>query len=121
MLEIQKKELLKALKLLAAFNCKYKVITPEGEEFGMLEVKPEKAKRPSRHPHGAIRDYLKELVNLDLGLGEVQEIEIAYFYPEEIRGGICSWLQDNWGKGTYTTCVVEDRVQLMRTKIEIEE
>jgi len=114
MKEIQMRELLRALKLFEAFDCKFKVITPNGEEFGVLEVVSPKSKAVREYPYGEMRDWYKSQLNLDPKIGEVQEIRPTKYPIEKVRSGICSLLSETWGQGAYKTTIVEDTIQIMR-------
>ncbi len=70
---------------------------------------------PNRE-YGAIRKYYDRFVNYNAQVGEVFEVPCTTeFSKEEIRSGICAKLSTKWGKGTYTTAIVEDKVQILRT------
>lgn len=107
----------KAVKLLDATGSSYKVITADGTEYGKLEVvPPRKRKINTDREYGAIRKYYDRFVKYDAQIGDVFEIPVSQgFTAEEIRGGVCAKLTGHWGKGTYTTAIVEDRVQILRT------
>ena len=117
MKEIQLKELHKMVNYMTAIGCTFKVITPDGQEFGTLEVvvhKP-RTRGPLRHKFGAIAEWYKPQIDLDIEIGEVQTIKFGEFSPEEIRSGICSLLSKRWGKETYTTNVLADAIEVLRT------
>lgn len=117
MKEIQLKELQKMVTYMTAIGCTFKVITPDGQEFGTLEVvvnKP-RTRGPLRREFGVIANWYRPQLNLDSPVGDVQVIKFGEFSPDEIRSGICSMLSKRWGKDTYTTHVLEDSIEVLRT------
>ncbi len=120
MIELQKRELAKAVKLIEMLGCKYKVITPDGEEFGGLTVvqpKPPRTKRNFSFPYGTVAEYFKPFIDINLKVGEVIEIPKGNFKVEVLRSGVCSYLTRVWGRKTYVTMMTKDTVQVMRTAI----
>lgn len=116
MKDIQRKELTRVLKFVESLGCKYKIITDDGEEFGSLEVAhPKGTRSPLKYAYGEIANWYKPHVNLNAGVGVVQEIPLGKFEAETIRGGLCSWLTKEWGKDTYVTAITDNHVELMRT------
>jgi hypothetical protein len=117
MKDIQLKELQRAVKFIDALGCLYKIITPDGDEFGTLEAKlPRDRKRsPLRYAYGEIAKFYKPQLNLQAEIGDVQEIAIGKFSAEDIRSGMCSLLTREWGKDTYTTSITDTSVEVLRT------
>ena len=117
MKDIQLKELQRAIKFIDALGCTYKIITPEGEEFGVLEVKQTGGKKraPLRYPFGEIARFYKPQLNLQAEIGDVQEIVFGKFAPEDIRSGVCALLSKEWGKDSYTTSITDTCVEVLRT------
>ena len=107
MKEIQMKELQRMIKFIAGAGCKFKIITPDGEEFGELEVKPvsSKTRGPLKHPYGELISFYKPQINLSAPVGSVQEIKSGKYPPLRIQSGICSLLHREWGSDNYTTCI----------------
>lgn len=116
MKEIQMRELQRAVKFIEALGCEFKVITPEGDEFGTLEVKvaKNKTRAPLRYAYGEIARFYKPQLNLQSEIGDVQEIAVGKFTPEDIRSGVCSVLTKEWGKDSYTTSVNDHSVEVLR-------
>lgn len=115
MKEIQVRELQRAIKFIDALGCTYKIISPEGEEFGTLEVKPQSKKRPLRYPYGELVNFYRPQVRLDAAIGDVQEVAFGKYAPDDIRSGVCSLLSKEWGNGTYTTSITNTSIEVMRT------
>lgn len=105
MKEIQLKELQRMINFIEAVGCQYKIITPDGEEFGKLETKPARKRRERRHEYGELIAFYKPQVDLESAIGSVQEISVGDFQAEEIRSGVCSMLSKAWGKEAYTTSI----------------
>ena len=68
MKEIQQREFNRAIAVLEALGCEYKIITKDGDQFGGLEVAVEKHKRraPNRYPYGTLTNHVRALMNFDL-------------------------------------------------------
>jgi hypothetical protein len=115
MKDIQRKEFSRVLKFVESLGCSYKIITDEGEEFGTLEVAPVKTRRPLVYKYGEIANWYRPFVDLNAGIGVVQEIPCGKFTSETVRSGLCSWLTREWGKETYVTSITDTHVELMRT------
>jgi hypothetical protein len=117
MKDIQRKELHRVLAFVESLRCTYKIITDDGEEFGTLVVAPVKTKRPLTYAYGEISNWYRPYIDLNAGVGVVQEIPFGKFPPETIRSGLCSWLTKEWGKDTYITAITDTHVELMRTSV----
>jgi len=107
MKEIQLKELHRMIKFIEGVGCQFKIITPDGQEFGDLEVKPSghKTRRPLEHPYGELIGFYRPQIKLDAPVGSVQEVSCGEYVPTKIQSGICSYLSREWGKDTYTTFI----------------
>jgi hypothetical protein len=107
MKDIQMKELQRMIKFISGAGCKFKIITPDGEEFGELEVKPmgSKTRGPLERPYGELINFYKPQIKLDAPVGSVQEISSGEYPPLRIQSGVCSLLHREWGKDNYTTCI----------------
>lgn len=115
MQEIQLKQVQRSLAFFDAVGIKYKLIAPDGQEFGTLQVQPLKTKAERRHPHGEMSKWYRNQFDFASGIGQVQTIQAGQYTREEIRGGICAMLTKAWGKGTYTTNLTATAVEVMRT------
>lgn len=118
MKDIQKREFNRAIDLIKALGCTYKVITPDGEEFGELEVaepKTRKTRAPLKYPYGAMTTHIRKFLDMDAAIGTVQEIPCGAFDAEALRATLCPILTRAWGPKTYTTAAHPDRIELMRT------
>lgn len=118
MKDIQKRELNRAIDLIKALGCTYKVITPEGEAFGTLEVvapKTRKVRQALKYPYGTLTAHINKFFDMNAPIGVVQEIPCAEFDPEAMRATLCSSLTRAWGHKTYTTAAHPERIEVMRT------
>lgn len=121
MKDIQKRELTRAIDLIKALGCTYKVITPDGEAFGELEVaepRSRKVRAPLKYPFGAVTTHIKKHLNLDATVGIVQDVPCGEFDPESVRSTLCALLHKTWGVKTYTTCSHPEKVEVMRIAME---
>lgn len=118
MQEIQLKQVQRALTFFDAMGIKYKLIAPDGQEFGDLQVQPlKKIRQPRKHPHGEMSKWYRSQFNFDAGLGQVQTIHSGPYTGQEIRGGLCAMATKAWGHRTYVTNVTDTAVEIMRTAI----
>ena len=117
--DIQKRELIRSIKLIQSLGCSFHIIAPDGESFGELEVvkkKQEKERiRPLRFPYGEITKHIRKHLDMNAPFGSVQEIPAGAYGSRAIQGTLCSILSTGWGGRTYTTVTNEDHVKLMRT------
>ena len=111
------KAISKAHELLKASGAKFKIISPDGTEFGDLEVAAEK-KKHFKYEFGALRKVYVPYIEA-LKTGEVAQIKVPTdFELEDVRGAACAWMATNWGNGTYTTTIDRDFdiVEVLRVK-----
>lgn len=119
MIEIQMKELQRCIKFITAINCQFKIITPEGEEFGELVVEQKKKRTVDRssprYPFGEIARWYKPFINLDLKVGEVMTVPFGDFDKKSVQSGVISFLVKSWGKKTFTSVTTETQIEILRT------
>jgi hypothetical protein len=120
MKDIQRRELIRAIDLIKALGCAYKVITPDGEEFGDLQViDPSGTKRgPRKYPYGVVVSHVRKYLDMDAAIGVVQEVPCGEFDVEALRASVCNLLTRVWGTDTYTTATQSGKVEVMRTAVE---
>lgn len=103
MLDIQKIAIAKLINALDGAKASYKIILPDGTEYGTLETKPVKASklkgtRASPYPRGELSAYIKPFI-ADLAVGGVAVIPYDK-YPGSLLAARCySAGFDLWGKG----------------------
>ena len=110
----------RALMTLKAMNAEYKVILPDGTQFGDLEVqvKPEpKKKRPCKYPRGTLNNYVRDFMK-DMIVGDLVEIPVGEFLITEVQTAACNYSLTEWGKGCLTTAQNADKsaIEAMRLK-----
>lgn len=106
-----------AVRMLEASGAQFKVISPDGTEYGVLKVEsPRKKKMNPDREYGELRAYYDRFIDYNAPVGTVLQVPHNPKYkPEEIRGGLCAKLTTRWGKGTYTTAVAKNgTVEIMR-------
>ena len=114
------KTIAKAVELLKASGAKFKVISPNGEEFGELEVQPPKAKKTFRFGHGELANHYKPLLE-NLKVGEVATFinpDPAKYDIEDFRSSACSWISKHWGLDAHTSTIDRDfdTLEILRVK-----
>ena len=99
-LDIRTITLQQSLKLLGALGAQYKVIMPEGDSYGTLEVvtQPVKPKKGSRYGWGALRAYYRPLVEA-MQVGEVILIPVDRFDMLSLSSGVSDLASFLWKKG----------------------
>lgn len=103
MLTIQKKSLDSAIKILEALNCKYLIVDPDGNSYGELKAEPPKKLRsPPFYGKNVMRDHIVPHLK-DLQVSGVAIIPTESFDPTKVQSSVCAWMQNNYGKGSYTT------------------
>ena len=115
--DIQKRELIRSIKLIQSLGCTYRILSPDGESFGDLQVIEPKTRRrsPSKYPHGSLTKQVKDHVDLNAEIGVVQKIPCGDFDLEMLRSVACSILTAAWGRDSYVTMARGDYFDVMRT------
>jgi len=101
MLDIQKAAIARLVNALDGVKASYKIILPDGTEYGALETKPVKVKkvgaRVSPYPRGELRNYVLPFI-ADLAVGDVASIPYDK-YPGPLLAACCySTGHALWGK-----------------------
>lgn len=95
----------RALTLLRAASAKYKIVLPDGTEYGTLEVaapKPARKKRPTKFPFGEQRAYLARFLP-GLMPGESVKVPVDKYDIESLQSGISAYGVKMWGNGNAIT------------------
>jgi len=118
MKDIQKRELIRSVKLIQSLGCSFRIISPDGDSFGDLQViepKFKKPRGPRKYQYGALTKQAKDNLDLNADVGIVQEVFCGSFDLETLRSAVCNLLTKAWGKDTYVTVNRGDRIEVMRT------
>lgn len=113
------KTIAKAVELLKASGAKFKVISPNGEEFGELEVVAAKQKT-FRFAHGEVCNIYRAQLS-SLAVGDVATIvnpDPTKYDLEDIRGSAASWIGKHWGTDAHTSTIDRtfDTIEILRVK-----
>mgnify|MGYP003654386912 CR=1 FL=1 len=107
----------RAVKLLNATGAKYKVIAPDGTEYGTLvAVDPAKVRtrRPLTLPLGSISNHVRPHIER-LKVGEVAEIPpLKGASLDSLRSTAASMAAHMWGPDAHHTTVTHNNVELLR-------
>lgn len=113
------KTIAKAVELLKASGAKFKVISPNGEEFGELEVVAAKQKT-FRFAHGELCNiYRAQLEGLSVGeIATIKNPDTTKYDLEDIRSSACSWISKHWGTDAHTSTIDRtfDAIEILRIK-----
>lgn len=101
-LDVRTVALNRALQLLDSIGARYKVITPDGAEYGVLVAVEPKANRPLRYPFGAVRNYYRPFIE-PMIVGDVVEIPVGVFDLTTIQNGAGALAAELWGQGAAIT------------------
>jgi hypothetical protein len=117
--EIITKTIAKAVELLKASGAQFKVISPNGDEFGELEVVAAKQKT-FRFGHGELSRIYKPLLET-LKVGEVATVknpDASKYDLEDIRGSAAAWIGKHWGSEAHTSTIDRafNTVEILRIK-----
>jgi hypothetical protein len=107
MLDIQKTTIEKLVNVLIAVKAEFKIILPDGSEYGELAAQTKRKAKDNRHrgyiyKRGETKAYYEPLVR-DLGVGDAVLVPYDRFDPTVLSGNIGSWAGDTWGPGNYST------------------
>lgn len=109
MLAVQEKKFREALAILALVGAKFKVITPDGSEYGDLEVRTirsgsSKAHFP-RYKHGETRRFFMQYL-LAMKAGDAKVIDCKEYDPRVIARDISSYCCQTFGNGS-VSCLAD--------------
>lgn len=109
MLEVQIKKLDQAIKTLDLLGVKYKVITPDGAEYGELEVKarrnPETVRGLPRYNRMETRNFFSPLIT-GMKAGQVKIIECGEYDPRVISRDVSAYCVNTTGTGS-VSCLTD--------------
>lgn len=99
MMQIEKKSLQKALKMLDAIGCRYGVETEDGEVFGVA-LQGER-KRSGIRNRGCSKYCEQSLVNLNVG--EKLTVPVSEYEPEAVQACLAYAASKLFGRGSIAT------------------
>ena len=116
--ELKNRVLIDALKRIDSLGVQYKIIAPDGKEYGTLVVAapvPEKVRKraPHKYPHNALRDYVLGYITT-MGPGDEVIIPVGDFDLKSLQSSVSSRAGQMWGAGNYLTTR-----DTMRNSIEV--
>ena len=107
--------------MLTASGAKFKVISPNGDEFGELEVaKVSDKAKTFRFAHGELSTIYKPIL-AGLKANEVATIknpDPTKYDIEDIRSSACAWACKHWGNEAHTSTIDRtfDTLEILRIK-----
>lgn len=115
---IQNKLVEKVVRELNAINAQFKIIMPDGDEYGLLEIKPV-PKRNAFVKIGTYRDVYKDVVE-NICVGDVAEIDFLKVKGscEGLRSSIAAAMHTKYGSGAHSTYInrASGKIELIRIK-----
>ena len=119
MKQIQLQTVERAVAFLNAAGVEYKVILPDGTEYGDLEVVVHKKRtRNQRVAHGTMTGLYKDRIK-NAEVGDVIQVSIADIEalganPDSLRSAATAYASMTWGNGTYTSIITDTHVEILR-------
>jgi len=107
MLTIQQIAFDRAINTLTGLKAKYKIILPDGTEYGDLQVLPPaklRTRAASLHPVGSLTKHFIPYLK-DMPPGGAAKVPFAEFKPENLRGSMAAWCNKHWGTGASITTI----------------
>lgn len=95
----------KAIRLLDATGCKYRICTPGGNWFGDLNL--EKPKRKFKYPKGEKVTYLRQHLG-NIQVGDVVKVPSDKYDIGDLQKSISSYLSKTLGPKSHTTAMNRD-------------
>lgn len=102
----------RAVSLLNASGVQFKVVMPDGTEFGSLSVTPARERKKRKYKHGSVLFYARKFTDLLQKSGDRAEIPIGAFDVKTLRSTITAHLSAIWGNGSYISSVSPDSTSL---------
>jgi hypothetical protein len=107
----------RALKMLKACGAEYKVVLPNGTQYGELtqdNTSGHHRRTRGDRPYGALSSHIKPYILQDTQPGDVITIPTDGFTPTHVRGAVTAYLSSRWGAGSYTTAITDKAVEVLR-------
>lgn len=120
-LDLRTVALQRAINLLHSSGARYKIVMPDGMEYGDLQLappaQPAPPKRVRRYPMGAARRYYGPLIQ-HMKPGDIVRVPVGEFDLESLQSGICAYASANWGNQSAITrrAPEHNAVEIMRVE-----
>ncbi len=121
MLDIQKQAIVKLVSALEGVKAHYKIILPDGTEYGALETKPKKTtqtgSKASPYPRGELKAYVTGYIGT-LPRGEAAVVPYGSYEGVYVAASCSSTAHYLWGSESYM-CARKDHnncVEVLRLK-----
>lgn len=118
--ELKQRVLIDALKRIDSLGVQYKIIAPDGKEYGTLVVAvpaPEKVRKraPSKYPFNALKNYVMPFLD-PMGPGDQVFIPVGDFDLKTVQSSVSSRAHKKWGSGNYLTTrdALRNGVEILR-------
>ena len=124
MLEVQEKKLKQAIDMLELLGLEFKVIRPDGFEYGKLEVKPPEPPKPEpkitklpKYPRGEVRSFFLPFLE-ELKAGDAKVIDCKSYDARVISRDISSYCINTFGRQSMSCHTDRDqnKVQILALK-----
>jgi hypothetical protein len=109
--ELKQRVLLDALKRIDNLGVQYKIIAPDGAEYGTLVVAPpevKKKKSASKYPHGEMKTYVSSMIG-GMQPGDEMFVPVGKYDLKSVQSALATYAFVNWGAGNYVTA--QERVR----------
>jgi hypothetical protein len=118
MLDIQKTAIEKLVNVLISVKAEFKIILPDGSEYGELMVQTKRKAKDNKHrgyiyKRGETKSYYEPLIR-DLAVGAAVLIPYDRFDPTILSSNIGSYAGDVFGVGNYSVSKGTAGVSLIR-------
>jgi len=119
-MNIIQKVIEQAVSNLASAGAKYTITTADGTQYTNEEKTPERValKRNRLLPVGTYYKVFHPILS-QMNPGDFRQVDVPedapdLFHIENLRGAMCAWASENWGKGSYSTDINQGKVDIFR-------
>jgi hypothetical protein len=113
--QVQDRMIEKAINILTATGCEFKVISPTGWEYGELNVEDieEKPKRRIGKPRNDFVSLIKQHIPDQGVVGEVYIMPTFGFNKSSLRSSVVWRLDRLWGENSYELSVNGKQIEIL--------
>lgn len=116
--EVKDKVINKCITLLRGMNVTFYVKTDDGKEVihGAIRVTSTSTstRKPRTVPNGTFTAIFKDAGVQDMKVGDFMRIDCRGYEPVRIQASLSAFTNYRWGKGTSTTGIGKDYVEIIR-------